>query len=166
MMLGANVLTIMGGGTVYYEPTTPVQAAGTSSTGAGLVISNSTLEVYIQENSSSGLINYFGANTFLTMDGNSIFDASEVNASGEHSQTFISLTLNPGDDIFENTPQRGSSSGNSVGFTALTRNGGSMADFAVPTVNGSKSVGVFGKYANTYALPGGAGSRLCNDWCQ
>jgi autotransporter-associated beta strand protein len=168
MMLGANVLTIMGGGTVYYEPTTPVQAAGTSSTGAGLVISNSTLEVYIQENSSSGLINYFGANTFLTMDGNSIFDASEVNASGEHSQTFISLTLNPGDDIFENTPQRGSSSGNSVGFTALTRNGGSMADFAVPTVNGSKSVGVFGKYANTYALPGGAvlgyATIGANDW--
>jgi autotransporter-associated beta strand protein len=162
LTLNANVLTILGGGLVEYEPTTPVQKAGASTAGAGIVVSNSTFEVYIQKSTGGGLVNYLGASTTLTLDGNSTYDAAEVSSSGDHEQIYTSLTLNPGSDLFENTPGRGSSSGHSTGFTAVNRNGGSMADFLVGTGN------AFGGAINTYGLPGtvvpGYATFSDNDW--
>ena len=166
---GANIVTISGGGTVFYEPTTPFTTGPSSIGGAGLVINGSTLSVDIQETASSGVANYLGASTALTMTPSgttySTFNLGEAADSGNHTQTFTSLTLNQGTSLFGQYTGRGSNSGNSVGFLAVNRNGGSMADFYG---GGEVSGRAWGGSVNTYGLPGSAvpgyATISANDW--
>jgi fibronectin-binding autotransporter adhesin len=151
LIFGANVLTVTGGGTLDANfpnlPNTP----SSSSAGAGLVIIGSTVFATIQEPVSTfhNNVNYFGANTVLTMTPNSTtfstYELGEVASSGSAEQNFTGLVLNQGTSILT-ASGRTASSGHTVGFAAITRNGGSLVD----VVNNG---GTFGAAANSYGLP-------------
>jgi autotransporter-associated beta strand protein len=159
---GSNVVTIMGGGAVAYNPYDTPTTHATSSAGAGLVISNSTLSVTLQGTSDSTYYDVFGTNTALTM-ANSTFAAAEIASSGVVVQTFPSLALYPGTSLFQQAT-RTANSGFCVGFSVLNRYGGSMADFARQGSGGR----AFGSSATGYALAGsgvlGWATEGANDW--
>jgi fibronectin-binding autotransporter adhesin len=165
---GANVLTITGGGTLdYFFSDAPVTAAS-SSTGAGLVISNSTFTATMQLTTSASYTGYLGGTAgtptiALTMAG-STFTCGEAASSGHAEQSFTSLTLDGGASIFGFSTSRGSSSGDCVGFAALSRNAGSMADFNANA--GTTAWGLNNQQA--YALAGSAvlgyATYAANDW--
>jgi autotransporter-associated beta strand protein len=143
-------VTVTGGGTVAFNYNAAPTLISSSSAGAGLVINGSTMSMIEQKTAgggSSGTTNYLGANTALTMAGSTL-SSGEAASSGNHRQTFSSLTIGSGFSSFQLTA-RGSSSGNSVGFTTLARNPGGVADFAGPS-----GTTAFGGSVNTYALPG------------
>jgi len=149
LALGANVLTISGGAfNVNYASTETTVSS--SSVGAGLVISNTAVALSAVSATSSATAGiYFGLNPSLTVAGNNTWKDTAPSTTGNHTQSFTSLTLNPGVTLFS-TGTRGSSSGISVGFAALNRDGGSLAD-----VSGANN-NTFGGSVEAYALPGSA----------
>jgi autotransporter-associated beta strand protein len=147
--MGANVLTVMGGGTMNVNWSATATTAASSSSGAGLVISNSALGLSLVNNGATGVANpFFGSACALTLTGNNTMTITAPSTTGNHSQAFTSLTLNPGSDTLA-IGTRGSSSGVSIGFTSVSRNAGSMAD-----VNGRSGTTAFGGSNEDYAFAG------------
>ena len=159
---GANVVTL-NGGTMNVNYNSTMTTLPTSSAGAGLVLNNSALALALVSATSSGQANpYFGANCALTLGGNNTMTITATATTGNHTQTFPTLTLNPGSDILT-TGTRGSSSGVSIAFTAVNRNAGSMLDQA--GFNGT----AFGGSVELYGFPGasmvlGYATYQQNDW--
>jgi autotransporter-associated beta strand protein len=165
--LGANTVTIGGGGTVYVQYNNEPTTMSTSSSGAGIILNGVTVactqEISVggQSVTSSG---YLGANTALTVAG-STYSATSVNNSGTATQPYTSLTLNPGVSLFQ-VPGRGSSSFNKTTFGAITHNAGGVADFSGPSstqfygIAGSSVLG-YGTYnATDWALEAGTGTSV------
>ncbi len=159
---GANVVTL-NGGTMNVNYNSTMTTLPTSSAGAGLVLNNSALALALVSATSSGQANpYFGANCALTLGGNNTMTITAPSTTGNHTQTFSTLTLNPGSDILT-TGTRGSSSGVSISFTAVNRNAGSMLDQA-----GFNGTG-WGGSVELYGFPGatvvlGYATYQQNDW--
>jgi autotransporter-associated beta strand protein len=171
---GANTVTIVGSGTinngsgVNYNPDQALAVPATSSAGGGLNINGASFIDYPEP--GAGVVNNLGINTALTMTPSatafSYFTLGTAASAGNSSETFSSLTLNPGSSLFY-VDGRASSSGNSIGFAKVFRNGGSLADFQEGSV---KSGNGFSGNANTYALPSGPVNGYAttsqNDWAQ
>ena len=146
---GANVLTISSGGLLAVKYNSTMTTPVASSAGAGVVLNNSTLGLALVSATTSTASNpFFGANCALTFSGNCTMTITATATTGNHSQSFTTLTLNPGTDILT-TGTRGSSSGISVGFTAISRNAGSMAD-----QTGRSGTTAFGGSNEDYAFAG------------
>jgi len=145
---GANNMTVNGGGTV--SVTFPNTASISAGQGAGTwTFNGSTLSCNIPVGTGTfvNLVNFLGtASSTLTMAG-STMNMNEASSSGTHSQTFATLTLNPGLSTFA-IVGRGSSSQFQTKFSALpTRNAGSVVNF--PAVNSSSFVGIGGTAGTT-----------------
>ena len=147
MSMGTSVLTVNGGTLAMNFSSTAT--ASTSSAGAGLVLNNATVSMVPVHVSSTATANeWFGANCALTLNGNNTLTVTGTGTTGNHTQTFPTLTLNPGSDIFT-AGTRGSSSGQSIGFTAVNRNAGSMVDVIIRA-----GASTFGNSIQCYGFPG------------
>jgi autotransporter-associated beta strand protein len=147
--MGASVLTIEGGGMLNVNWESDPTTAAASSSDAGLVISNSALGLALVSNTSEGTANpFFGANVTLTLTGNNTLTIMGTANTGDRTQAFSTLTMNPGSTVMT-AGTRGASSGVSISFTAVSRNAGSMADVILGT--GSTT---FGGNTQQYAFPG------------
>jgi fibronectin-binding autotransporter adhesin len=147
--MGASVLTISGGGTLNVNWSSTTTTAALSSTSAGVVLNNSALGLALVSNTARGYTNaYFGTNVTLTLTGNNTMTITATATTGNQIQGFNPLTINPGSDVLT-YGTRGSSSGVSVGFNAVSRNAGSMTDVAVR--NGGTG---YGGSIQCYGFPG------------
>jgi autotransporter-associated beta strand protein len=165
-----NILTVKGLGTLNVNYDNVHGTASSSSTGAGLVLTNGgtvciNIQTLVNLLGVTAYQNFLGASTALTMGGGSVFSAFAVTDGGDSEQIFSRLSLAPGTSLFQ-LPLRQANSGISVGFSALSREGGSMADFgAAMLTSGGAS---FGGLGSTYALPGstvnGFATMGANDW--
>ena len=128
-----------------------------------MVLNNSALGLALVSNTAVGLANpFFGGNVTLTLTGNNTMTITGTATTGNHTQTFSTLTMNPGSDIMT-YGTRGSSSGVSIAFTAVSRNAGSMVDVTIR--NGAST---FGNSIQCYGFPGstvlGYATSSQGDW--
>jgi fibronectin-binding autotransporter adhesin len=140
--------TVSGGGTLTLDFN---DNGGANAGTPAYTVNGSTLNVHQNAVVSTALTNPLGTGT-LTMAGSS-YSESEAGSSGNAQQTFGNLTLNPGASNFFISATRGSSSGFSTGFNAVTRNAGGLVDFEIGSFG---SYGAFGGSFQQYAVNSGS----------
>ena len=163
--MSTSVLTINGGGTLNVNWSSDAdQRLPASTAGAGVVLNNSALGLALVSNTAEvGTANpFFGGNVTLTLTGNNTMTITGTATTGNHTQTFSTLTMNPGSDIMT-YGTRGSSSGVSISFTAVSRNAGSMVDVTIRS-----GASTFGNSIQCYGFPGstvlGYATSSQGDW--
>jgi fibronectin-binding autotransporter adhesin len=164
LVMNTSVLTVKGGGTLnvnFSSDETGRVAASTA--GAGVVLNNSFLGMALVSNTAEANANpFFGGNVTLTLTGNNTMTITGTATTGNHTQTFSTLTMNPGSDIMT-YGTRGSSSGVSISFTAVSRNAGSMVDVTIRS-----GASTFGNSIQCYGFPGstvlGYATSSQGDW--